>query len=533
MIDLPSYFHKSHQVGENKWIALCPAHEDKNPSLSIELNSEKWLIHCFAGCGAAEVLDAAGLSLGDLFDRPPGDNNGWYTGQGRVPNYLKPDPPSWKGNGSIPPDLDIKLEGEIDADHYAPNIHPEAKRHPHTNKVLNTRDNLVKLITYDTLVHFFLRFNTLEDAVELNRDIVCHSDMPCFLDMAMALNRIEQPTFDDICHMMSAYAEKAYEATFSIPSFRSELPYAARRVNLYSPVKEYLNRLAWDGTCRLDRWLIECGNCEDSLYTSTLGRKWLISAVARAFEPACQMDYMLVIHGEQGVGKTSLFRTLFEPFYSEDPPRDISQQRAAESLSGIWCMEVSEMLSIRRADIENIKAFISRRVDRYRPAYGYSVVNYPRQAVFCGTTNRDDFLRDDTGNRRFWIVRNHGKVDLAKAKDWKDQLFAEAVAAYKNHEIRYVGDDLLTGKIEEVANDFMEHDDWEDMARDYLAGRKMAKVTECLIFLFPLRQLPFPKADELRLASCFRKLRWKRATRRINGKVQKIWTQENDEEPDA
>ncbi|MGT2507897.1 VapE domain-containing protein [Cupriavidus basilensis] len=210
------------------------------------------------------------------------------------------------------------------------------------------------------------------------------------------------------------------------------------REHRFHPVKDYLYSLKWDGTDRLDYWLEECMNAKPVVvgaeYLRVAGRKALIGAVARALHAGCKLDNMLIFEGGQGKGKSTAIRILGQDWFS-DTHLDIQNKDAYMALKGVWFYEIGEMDSFNRADTTRVKGFVSSATDRYREPYQRREIVQPRQQVFIGTTNQSEYFKDATGNRRFWPVRVDGLVDLNRLREWRDQLFAEAVHRYNAGEI--------------------------------------------------------------------------------------------------
>ena len=199
------------------------------------------------------------------------------------------------------------------------------------------------------------------------------------------------------------------------------------------PVREYLHKLEWDGEPRLDSWLVvylkASGNVE---YLGLIGRCWMTSAIARVMAPGAQVDTVMVLEGRQGCGKSSTARILaVKPAWYADSIGDVRNKDSAIQLSGKWIIEIGELAAIRRAEIEAVKTYLSRTADVFRPPYERRAVTVPRQTVFLGSTNEHEYLRDRTGNRRYWPIRC-GYVDLDALERDRDQLWAEAVQLYRS-----------------------------------------------------------------------------------------------------
>lgn len=235
----------------------------------------------------------------------------------------------------------------------------------------------------------------------------------------------------------------------------------------FHPVRDYLDSLIWDGTERLDTLLIDYLGSEDTPYTRAICRKTFTAAVARIYQPGIKFDYCLTIQGEQGIGKSQLVQRMAKDWFS-DSLADMNGKSAFEQLRGKWILEISELASLRRSEIETVKKFVTSSSDSYRAAYAQCVSDYPRQCVFIGTTNDTNFLRDASGNRRFWVVGTPNKP----AKDiWTDlnvdQVWAEAKYRYEQHEKLY-----LPRSLEKVAAEMQEEfrmtDPREGIISDYL-----------------------------------------------------------------
>lgn len=203
----------------------------------------------------------------------------------------------------------------------------------------------------------------------------------------------------------------------------------AARQNSFHPVCDYLDSLTWDGIPRLNTWLCTYGGAEDSKYVRAIGAIILIAAVRRVRQPGCKFDEMLILESEQGKDKSSALAILAvkEEWFSDDLPLNQDSQRVIERMAGHWIVEAAELNGMRKGNVEHLKAFMSRRVDRARPAYGRIAISIPRQNVFFGTDNGGGYLQDPTGNRRFWPVAIE-QFDLVALRRDVDQLWAEAAS---------------------------------------------------------------------------------------------------------
>lgn len=238
----------------------------------------------------------------------------------------------------------------------------------------------------------------------------------------------------------------------------------------FHPVKDYLDSCTWDGVPRVDTLLIDYMGAEDNEYTRAVTRKTLVAAVSRIYRPGCKFDYMLTLRGRQGIGKSSLFAKLGGPWFS-DTFTTMQGKDAYEQVQGVWIMEVGELAGMRKAEAETIKLYISKQTDRFRPAYGRRLQEFPRQCVFIGTTNEQQFLRDTTGNRRFWVVDtpNDPTHDL-----WEEmtpetvaQVWAEAVEFYKQGENLFLPK-TLESIAREVQASYEEENPRAGIIADYL-----------------------------------------------------------------
>ncbi|PHK93858.1 P-loop ATPase [Pseudoroseomonas rhizosphaerae] len=245
---------------------------------------------------------------------------------------------------------------------------------------------------------------------------------------------------------------------------------AARNTRIH-PVRDYLAALAWDGTPRLDAWAVTYLGAADTRLNRAMASLWMISAVARIMQPGCKADHMLILEGPQGIRKSTALKILASEPWFTDELAEIGSKDAAQQMRGVWIIEMAELDAIGRAEVSRIKAFLTRTTDRYRPPYERYVVTVPRQCVFAGSVNPDTYLRDETGNRRFWPLRC-GEIDLEALRRDRNQLWAEAVARFRTGAAWWIEDRELVAAATAEQEARYEADAWDARIERWLACEK-------------------------------------------------------------
>ena len=328
---------------------------------------------------------------------------------------------------------------------------------PKQMKVENTLQNIILILQKDPGLKNIV-FNQLADELEITGEVPWEHPSRFWRDA------------DDA--QLICYVDETY-GTFSERNYQIAITKVADDRS-YHPIREMFEKLpSWDGVPRVETLLIDYLGAEDNAYVRAVTRKTLCAAYRRIYHPGIKFDFMLVLNGPQGIGKSTLIASLGRNWYSDSLNlSDMNDKTGAEKLQGYWIHEIGELAGMKKADLDKVKAFISRQDDKYRASFGRRVTPHPRQCVFFGTTNTEKgYLRDITGNRRFWNVRVKGN---GTHKPWEldaesvDQIWAEVKALSEAGETLFLSanlEDMATSEQREV----MEMDDREGLVREYLS----------------------------------------------------------------
>lgn len=323
-------------------------------------------------------------------------------------------------------------------------------------KIKDTLDNIVLIIRNDPELQS-LAFNKHRDGIDARN--------------GLPWNQMKEGWNDSDNAALKVYISNKYGVYSPNKTKDAILAVAAERA--YHPIKEYLDNLSeWDGIDRVETLLVDYFGATDNSYTKAVTRKTMVAAVARIYHPGTKFDSVLILNGPQGIGKSTFFAKLAGDWFSDSLTlTDMKDKAGPEKLQGYWMLELGELAGMRKTDVEVVKSFISRCDDKYRASYGVNVESHPRQCVIVGSTNAESgFLRDITGNRRFWPVRISGN---GKKKAWQmsvydvEQIWAETLVLYEKGEKLYLeGDDVHLATSEQ--DDAMESDEREGLVRTYL-----------------------------------------------------------------
>lgn len=286
----------------------------------------------------------------------------------------------------------------------------------------------------------------------------------------------------------------------------------------FHPICSYLEGLKWDGTPRLATWLTIYLGAEPSLYASGIGQMTLLSMVARVFRPGCKCDYALVLEGPQGSGKSTACQILGGEYYSDNLPDVTSGKDVSQHLAGKWLIEVAEMSALSKAEASALKAFLTRQDERYRPSYGRKEVIEPRQCVFIGTTNKTAYLKDETGNRRFWPIKV-GEVKPDALTEDRDKLFAEAVHLFNEETQWWPDGEFERQHITPQQESRFESDVWDETIGGYLANRDRVLVGQVARECLDMRTDRIGRADQNRITAILERRGWERQKKDNRGNI--------------
>lgn len=356
---------------------------------------------------------------------------------------------------------EMETNAELDA---------QLARDKKTGAVLPTVPNMLLIFEHDDALKDSFRYDQFAERMRIVKPLV-------WRQTDSAYDTWQDPDWSGLYNYLAVkygFTGRLYK------SIADDVFNTCKMTRAYHPVKEYLEKCQkiWDGKKRAETLFSEFLGAEDSKYVRTVCRKMLLGAVRRIYRPACQFDSMCVLVGGQGGGKTSLLRRLGGQWFTNSI-RDLGNKDAIQQLEGNWIIELGELSAMKRSDIDTVKNFITRTVDKYRPAYGHEVKDRPRMSILFGTCNDTNFLSDMSGNRRFWVVdceqdravaKNYGfKVNSEMTADFVAQVWGE-VMSWGLEEPLYLPDDVLDTAIE-LEEKYSASSDVLDVIRNYLNAK--------------------------------------------------------------
>jgi len=298
---------------------------------------------------------------------------------------------------------------------------------------------------------------------------------------------------------------------------------AVARERSFHPIRDYLDSTTWDQISRIDDWLTVYLGADSSEYIRAVGAKWLIGGVARICKPGCKVDTCLILEGEQGLLKSTALRTLAHDEFFTDDIADLGSKDSVLQTRGKWIIELGELDAMCRVETSRVKAFISRQVDHIRPPYGRHAIDLPRECIFAGSTNKTNYLKDETGARRFWPVVC-GRIDIDALKRDRDHLWAEAVARFCAGEKWWLDSKTLLESAAEEAQARYEGDPWDEKIAEWIKERQSVRLHDILEQCLGKTAETWRQADQNRVARSLRAKGWKRYQERTgSGPKEREW----------
>jgi predicted P-loop ATPase len=389
------------------------------------------------------------------------------------------------------------------------------------NRPKNTKRNRILFLTKGCEPKT-LRYN------QFNQQVIYGAEPPWGLkDKIYKDNEVENLDIIAACHWLS----EKFKVEIPEQDMWSTMQHVAM-MNRFHPVRAYIKSLSWDGEDRLDNWLFKYLDAVgDKKYVQAVGSKTLIAAVARIFHPGVKFDNVLVLEGGQGVGKSTAVRILASEEWFTDSQIDPNNKDTINTIHGKWIIEMAEMVPAHKSEAESLKAFISKTEDRARLAFERKAVTFPRQCIFIGSTNKDEYFQDETGNRRFWPVVV-GTLQKDLLIEDRDQLWAEAYYRYQMGEPLWLDDAEVEGLAKVEQSNRMVVDEWQYEAQKFIEehpDKEYYTVREvwdaiCGLDGFETSIKSFAKHDQMRVGKILKVLGLNKVTKRISGMgVAKVW----------
>jgi predicted P-loop ATPase len=314
-----------------------------------------------------------------------------------------------------------------------------------------------------------------------------------------------------------------------IQTVRNAIAHFGMRHTTNEPL-DWMETKKWDGIERIDHMLTDIFGAAGTAYVRAVSRNLLIMICARVYRPGCQVDNMVVLVGPQGQYKSTALERLCGPNMFMVAHSAVTNKDFFIDLQGKMITEIAELDAFSKAEASRVKQVLSTKSDRFRAPYATTAQDHPRQGIFLGTTNEDAFLKDSTGNRRYWIIRCVGEINLDALIEQRDQLFAEAVHELKRGEY---GKNRLSGttwwdvpevEAAEIEEDYFDTDEWEAIFKEYLLHRNKVRLTEVLSVAVGLEVAKQDKETQRRAGAIMRRLKFKRTQKRNDsGKNERVW----------
>lgn len=373
---------------------------------------------------------------------------------------------------------------------------------------LNNLDNAVRAIAHDPALKGRIWYDEFLDSIITN----WHGPARKWIDP------------DDV--QLQLHLQRHVGLTRISPSTCHDAAVVAAFHDVRNECKTYITgcKARWDGTARLEFLMSEAFGADDNVYTRAVGRCWFISMVARVLQPGCKVDTVPVLEGKQGKGKSSALSTIGGKWFTECHENVLNKDFFGV-LEGNMLVEIAEMHSFSRSEVERVKGLISCRMDRYRKAYGRNTQDHPRQSVLACTTNRDDWQKDDTGARRFWPILC-GDINLEWLRINRDNLFGEAVTLYENGIPWWDVPEEDQKREAELRRDA---DSWEQVIEHWLIGQSGFNTTDILLNCLKIEISKHERSLQTRVVRIMKLLGYQIiVTKDLDRKSKRIWRKRVD-----
>lgn len=340
---------------------------------------------------------------------------------------------------------------------------------------------------------------------------------------------VREWTDEDDYHLTCYMQQQVGMCTIQDGTVGKAVRYVTKKQRVRHVVREWLSALKWDGEDRIahafeDHWGAATNERQPTDYVRAASENFFVGLVARVFKPGCQLDTMVVFEGVQGILKSSALRILGGEWYGS-AHESVQKKDFFEALQGKWVMEISELDAFSRAEVTRVKSVMSTPTDRYRPSYGRASCDFPRQCIFAGTTNKDDWGNDETGLRRFWPIRC-GDINLDSLKSSRDQLFAESVVKMKASAKWWE----VPASAKDVQSDRQSHDVWTQHVVEWTETpprKSEATIPEILLGAIKKDLEKCGQSDERRIGRILTLEGWTKHRVRRNGTQMNVWLRDN------
>lgn len=394
-------------------------------------------------------------------------------------------------------------------DEHDPELYKQGQWKQNNKGVLinNLLSNVVQHMLTMPELQNLVRFNEFTQDIEFSRTAPWHHGGP----------RRVWTDSDDTA--LQYYLENKYNYTAQDTTIIKGVTLAAE-LNKFHPVKKWIEGTKWDGVKRIDKWLSTYLGVREDVYTNYIGRLVLFGAIHRIYSPGCKFDYVLVLEGDTGIGKSTAIEILGGQWFSAGTI-DFQNKDTIDLLRGKWILEMAEMDVMNRHEVSAAKAFITRTVDRARMAFTRRTKDFPRQCIFIGTINPNGngYLKDDTGNRRYWPVfcqamPGQKMMNLKQLQKDVNQLWAEALVECRDNPGQlYINNKDVLRRAEEEQEIRRPVDEWTGIIHEWVLANKLDFVTSSKVWVEALGGAPnrFSKSEQMRLTSLLKNdLKWER-----------------------